>query len=108
MDDTTCATGATSKVNTPPRERADAPVHGWPGRKGGNVSHAYEKDGVLFHYNGGFDGDVVITYHGPEKMTIPISAIVGFVAQYVRCERIAEIETASNSEILGIERGHHA
>ena len=67
--------------------------------------HTFEHDGVVFNYNADMSGDVIIWREGQKprmNLLVPASALVAFVADYVRRERISAIEDASDIEMLGL------
>lgn len=53
--------------------------------------------------SGGVDVVHMDTEGGVENITIPGAAIVGFVAELVRRQRINSLEEASDFEVLGLE-----
>lgn len=54
---------------------------------------------TTFHYNSDLSGAVEIVCGG-ERMRVPGHALIEFIANYVRNERIAELEQQSPRSIL--------
>ena len=54
---------------------------------------------VRFHYNSDLSGDVTIG-KGEKTFTIPANALLQFVANFIRDEKIARIESAGDMQIL--------
>ena len=65
------------------------------------MSHTEFHGKTTFIFNGGYDGNVKIIAN---EMTVefPMSALLGFMANYLRKERINKIELATDKEIFGL------
>lgn len=63
--------------------------------------HITEIEGWIFHHNGDYSGDVVIvTPEDNAKLSVPFSALRGFMAEYFR-ERITNaLADMSGNELL--------
>ena len=58
---------------------------------------------INFNYNSDLSGDVIIsTALRHNELHVPGEALLAFMANYVRQQRIGVLEDASNSEILGV------
>lgn len=60
---------------------------------------------TVFHYDGDFSGVVDIvrsTQAGEKFVRVPFWQIRRLVAEYVRAERIAQTEVATDRELLGL------
>ena len=58
---------------------------------------------VTFNYNSDLSGDIIIsTALRYNELQVPGEALLAFVAEYVRRQRIGALEDASASEILGV------
>lgn len=63
--------------------------------------HTYESNGFLFHHNSDMNGDVIIVNkNNGEELEVDGEAILDFVANYIRNEKIAKLENSTNKEIL--------
>ena len=63
--------------------------------------HTYESNGFLFHHNSDMGGDVIIVNkNNGEELEVDGQAILDFVANYIRNEKIAKLENSTNKEIL--------
>lgn len=61
--------------------------------------HTFEASAVRFHHNGDFSGDVIICEEATgNEFRVPFEDMKKFVAEYVRCEKIARIEQTSLDE----------
>ena len=59
---------------------------------------------VTFNYNSDLSGDVIIsTALRHNELHVPGTALLAFVANYVRRQRIGALEDASENEILGVQ-----
>lgn len=58
-----------------------------------------------FNFNSDLSGDVVITNDAGTTIMVPGGDLVAFVAEYVRQQRIAEIENMTALEVLDLKRG---
>lgn len=65
--------------------------------------HHFVHDSVGFMYNSDLSGDVEICVDDV-AFPVPGAALLAFVAEYVRRERIAEIENAEPFNLLGLAR----
>lgn len=73
--------------------------------------HGETNCGVRFHFNGDGSGDckIVVPRDKAENtagfviVDVPVAALARFVANRMRDERIAALESASAAEILGVE-----
>ena len=63
------------------------------------MNHFEGPDGTHFHSNSDLSGDVIISENGVQYR-VPGRDLLAFVANYVRDERIAALEHASDEEIL--------
>jgi hypothetical protein len=63
--------------------------------------HTRTVDGVTFHHNGGYLGEVEIEV-GNQSLSVPFSAMLSLVADYLRDRKRNEVENLSDEEILGI------
>lgn len=76
-------------------------------RPSSEISAALEPK-IIFKYDSDLSGDVIISKENladPENpVEFPVSgeAILAFVAEFVRNQRISQLEQASTNEILGI------
>lgn len=63
--------------------------------------HTYELDGVTFHYNSDFSGDVGIVLANGQRLNVLASTILDFVGFcYVMPKRISELESATTRMLL--------
>ncbi len=64
----------------------------------------------MFKFNGGVDGDCIVSDLHPEtaladgEIQIPCDVLMQAVADWVRDRRIAELESATTEEILGMPK----
>ncbi len=67
--------------------------------------HALElsKDTQVF-YNGDFSGDIIIVQDGKPEVKIPFAYLKAIVAEYVRGERIEELEQATPDQLLEMRK----
>lgn len=56
-------------------------------------------DKIQFEHSEGFTGEVEIT-RGSEKIKVPMEAVVRLVAEKVRHDRIAELQSAKPSDLI--------
>jgi hypothetical protein len=63
--------------------------------------HSKDVDGVTFHHNGGYLGEVKIVV-GNQSLSVPFSAMLSLVADFLRDRKRNEVEDLSDEEILGI------
>lgn len=62
--------------------------------------HTSNYDGVTFHYNGDFSGEINIT-KGDEEITVPASSLLKLVGyDYVMPTRVAQLQNKNHIEIL--------
>lgn len=61
-----------------------------------------QKSDTAFTFNSDLSGDVGIR-KGKNRISIPGSVLIDFVAEYVRNEKISALEQASTSELLGLK-----
>lgn len=66
-----------------------------------NGTHAESHERTVFNYNSDLSGDVEIDCDGA-TIHVPGEALFAFIAEYVRRERIAAIENASDDKVLGL------
>ncbi len=76
------------------------------------MSHTFTSaDGVVFHYDGAFDGNVELAPQpaAGEKRQVPvtvsITSILEFAAEAIRAQRLSEVENASVADLLGLPGG---
>ncbi len=65
--------------------------------------HSVDVDNYTFHFNSDMSGDVIVHYtsdKGKETFEIPGSVILRFLAEFLRRERITQVENMSDDEIL--------
>lgn len=72
--------------------------------------HSYTDDQgeeciAYFHYHSDLSGQVIISLPDREPFTVPGSALLSFIANYVEGRRIAHIEDMDDYELLGITPG---
>ena len=67
--------------------------------------HTYNYENYTFNYNSDLSGEVIIydTLKPNEQIEIEGHALVEFVAEFIKNKKIAELENATTSELLGIE-----
>lgn len=63
--------------------------------------HHFMHEGTGFLSNSDLSGDVEICV-GEETLNVPGEALIAFVADYVRREKIAKLEQADDAELLGL------
>lgn len=69
--------------------------------------HTYRYPGSRFviHHNSDLSGNIHIVEVGSNKqLMIPSEDILGFIASFVRDQRISELEQATDHEILQIDK----
>jgi len=60
--------------------------------------------GTLFNYHSDMSGDVTIrSKDQKKKFVIPADCLLEFVANYISCKKLYELEHMSAKEILGIK-----
>lgn len=60
-------------------------------------------DYTTFHFNGGFDGDIIIVKRGTnddQRMTLPMSTLDTLFAERIRRKKISQIEEMSDADII--------
>jgi hypothetical protein len=63
--------------------------------------HTTEGKECYFNHKGGFDGNVLITLkNDPDGIEVPFADLKRLVAEWVRRKKIAELEDASDDELL--------
>ncbi len=74
--------------------------------------HTTEIDGFMFVHHGDYSGDVKIWavgdspgQHAEPALEIPMTVLVQLVAEYVRAEKIAELEQLAAAALLGLTVG---
>lgn len=65
------------------------------------MAQTYSVGITTFIFNSDFSGDVVIR-DGDRELNVPVTDLVGFVAEYVRRTKISQLEDASDADVLGI------
>lgn len=60
------------------------------------------EDGTTFHHNGDYSGDIIIQRPGFGEITVPFKGILQLVANYIRQERISQLEQAEPKELLNV------
>ena len=70
--------------------------------------HTFTHGNTTFHYNSDLSGDVHIIHKrsGREDAYIPGEALLAFIAEYVRRQRISTLEEAGDAEVLGLAQGN--
>lgn len=68
--------------------------------------HRLEAYGVEFHYSGDGSGEVILRRadQAGGVLSVPASALVAFVGELVRGQKIRELEEAGARELLGLKR----
>lgn len=66
------------------------------------MSHSEFYGNTTFIFDGGYDGEVEIIANERSVM-LPVSHLLGFVADYIRMEKITKLEDATDDEIFGIK-----
>lgn len=64
--------------------------------------HTTEIDDAVFNHNGDYSGNVRITDENGNVCEVSFDALKGFVAEYVRQEKISKLENAWYDEVLGL------
>lgn len=67
------------------------------------MSHTLETNGVVFNFNADLSGVVSIAIND-KMLDVPGDALLAFIANYVRYERISELEQMDSHEVLGLPR----
>lgn len=65
---------------------------------------------TVFHHNGDYSGDVDIvrsTQAGEKFIRVPFWQLRRLVAEYIRSEKIGQIENATDRELMGIPTPPH-
>lgn len=63
--------------------------------------HTYESNGYLFHYNSDMSGDVIIVNKdNEEELEVNGEAMLNFVANHIKNEKISRLENITTKEIL--------
>jgi hypothetical protein len=69
--------------------------------------HSTETENAIFIHDYGFDGDVTIKLKTERPraygVTIPMSELKQFFAEYIRSERISQLEQMETDELLGLD-----
>jgi hypothetical protein len=64
---------------------------------------------ICIHHNGDFSGDAEIVRFAPDGSTqtiaVPCQALLEFVAEFIRNERVAQLENATYEEVFGLKTG---
>lgn len=60
----------------------------------------HDETSTGFNYNSDLSGDVYIRVRGAKEVAVPGYALLAFIAEYVRSERIAALEQAGVEELL--------
>lgn len=55
-----------------------------------------------FFHDGDY-GDVLIATPVGQELRVPAASLIAFAAEFVRCKRIQELETATDREIFGLK-----
>ncbi len=71
------------------------------------MSHSYhhEKSGTTFHHNSDMSGSVTINLRDGKSVEIRGSALVGFLASWVRQRKSSAAEHMADHEALGLDEG---
>ncbi len=59
--------------------------------------------GTIFHYNGDYSGEVIILRNG-QDVIIPFIDLKSFVADYIRSEKIRDLESNDIDVVLGLKK----
>ncbi len=62
--------------------------------------HTSRIGGTVFHHNGDYSGEVVITTADASKLSVAFEDLKGFVAQYLREQAIERIEQKRDDDVL--------
>lgn len=62
-----------------------------------------EPESWYFHHEGDFTGEVIVANVRGEGARIPCAALIAFAAEFIRCKKIQELESASDREIFGLK-----
>jgi hypothetical protein len=65
--------------------------------------HTSQHKGVVFNHNSDLSGDVTIRQAG-FAFSVPGEALLAFIAEHVRLERITALEQMSTHQVLGIPK----
>lgn len=61
--------------------------------------HSFHGDNVVIHHNGDYSGEVIICQEGKE-IRMNAGDLIDFIAEYVRREKIKQLEMSDNKTIL--------
>jgi hypothetical protein len=65
--------------------------------------HTFEGKTCFIHHNGDFSGDAIIVLEdGTQRIEVPIEDLLAFAAEAVREKKIAQLESATTEELLGL------
>jgi len=69
--------------------------------------HTTQINNTVFQHHGDYSGDIIIMtdspHDEPRVIAIPFEDLKGFIADYVACIRIGDLERATDDEILGVK-----
>ena len=63
--------------------------------------HTTKINNTAFIHDGDYGTDIEIVV-GKKRLTVPSADLKGFMASWVRDEKIAQLEQASDDEVLGL------
>lgn len=61
--------------------------------------HSFHGDNVVIHHNGDYSGERIIQQEGKE-IRMNTSDLIDFVAEYVRSQKIGQLEQIDNKDLL--------
>jgi len=58
---------------------------------------------TTFHYNGDYSGKIEIVVKEGGSVKVQMEVLIGFIAEYVRYEKIQKLESMNSRKILGLD-----